>query len=205
MTGYLSLYSWLYFIYSCEGHGGDEFLKFQDFEEICSKDLADAFEQMWETRRYHEILFMVDTCQAATLYRQFRSPNIIAIGSSAKKENSYSVTHASPTKIFFTPVLITFPPPSHAPQHHSDGELGLAMIDRFTFYTLNFFESGDAHLQTVNDLVSSEYSPLCERQPIWLTLQLVCCVPWTSARLEGNIQIGSVRAINIRGTKDKLW
>jgi GPI-anchor transamidase subunit K len=73
------------------GHGGDEFLKFQDFEEICSKDLADAFEQMWEGRRYNEILFMVDTCQAATLYRQFRSPNIIAVGSSSKKENSYSV------------------------------------------------------------------------------------------------------------------
>jgi GPI-anchor transamidase subunit K len=34
------------------GHGGDEFLKFQDSEEIGAQDLADAFEQMWQKRRY---------------------------------------------------------------------------------------------------------------------------------------------------------
>jgi GPI-anchor transamidase subunit K len=33
------------------GHGGNEFLKFQDAEEIGAFDLADAFEQMWEKRR----------------------------------------------------------------------------------------------------------------------------------------------------------
>jgi glycosylphosphatidylinositol transamidase (GPIT) subunit GPI8 len=30
------------------GHGGNEFLKFQDAEEISAFDIADAFEQMWE-------------------------------------------------------------------------------------------------------------------------------------------------------------
>ena len=34
------------------GHGGNEFLKFQDAEEISAFDLADAFEQMWEKKRY---------------------------------------------------------------------------------------------------------------------------------------------------------
>lgn len=34
------------------GHGGNEFLKFQDSEEIGSWDLADAFEQMWEKKRF---------------------------------------------------------------------------------------------------------------------------------------------------------
>lgn len=34
------------------GHGGDEFLKFQDAEEISSFDLADAFAQMYEKRRF---------------------------------------------------------------------------------------------------------------------------------------------------------
>lgn len=34
------------------GHGGNEFLKFQDAEEIGAFDLADAFEQMWEKKRY---------------------------------------------------------------------------------------------------------------------------------------------------------
>lgn len=34
---------------------------------------------------------MVDTCQANTLYSKFYSPNILAMGSSEKDENSYSV------------------------------------------------------------------------------------------------------------------
>jgi GPI-anchor transamidase subunit K len=33
------------------GHGGNEFLKFQDAEEIGAFDLADAFQQMWEKKR----------------------------------------------------------------------------------------------------------------------------------------------------------
>jgi phosphatidylinositol glycan class K len=37
------------------GHGGNEFLKFQDAEEISAFDLADAFEQMWEKKRYVEL------------------------------------------------------------------------------------------------------------------------------------------------------
>lgn len=43
------------------GHGGDEFLKFQDSEEIQSRDLADAFAQMHEKRRwwYHQYYFIV--------------------------------------------------------------------------------------------------------------------------------------------------
>lgn len=73
------------------GHGGDEFLKFQDQEEISAFDLADAFQQMWTKRRYNELFFMVDTCQANTLYTKMYSPNIIATGCSEKDENSYSV------------------------------------------------------------------------------------------------------------------
>jgi len=33
------------------GHGGEDFLKFQDAEEISNVELADAFEQMWQKRR----------------------------------------------------------------------------------------------------------------------------------------------------------
>jgi phosphatidylinositol glycan class K len=36
------------------GHGGEEFLKFQDSEEISAFDLADAFEQMSAKKRYVE-------------------------------------------------------------------------------------------------------------------------------------------------------
>jgi phosphatidylinositol glycan class K len=97
------------------GHGGNEFLKFQDAEEISSFDLADAFEQMWEKKRYNELLFMIDTCQANTMYPAFYTPNIIATGSSAKDQSSYS--------------------------HHADQDVGVAVIDRWTYTNLEFLES----------------------------------------------------------------
>lgn len=40
------------------GHGGDEFLKFQDSEELQSHDLADAVKQMKEKRRCESSSFM---------------------------------------------------------------------------------------------------------------------------------------------------
>ncbi|KAF8110342.1 hypothetical protein N665_0085s0068 [Sinapis alba] len=96
------------------GHGGDEFLKFQDAEELQSHDLADAVKQMKEKRRFKELLIMVDTCQATTLFNQLQSPGVLAIGSSLKGENSYS--------------------------HHLDSDIGVSVVDRFTYYTLAFFE-----------------------------------------------------------------
>ncbi|CBQ69539.1 probable GPI8-GPI-anchor transamidase [Sporisorium reilianum SRZ2] len=96
------------------GHGGDEFLKFQDYEEISAVDLADAIEQMWQKKRYHELFFMVDTCQANTLYSRIYSPNVLATGSSEKGQNSYS--------------------------HGADDDLGVAMIDRFTNFVLEWME-----------------------------------------------------------------
>ena len=71
------------------GHGGDGFLKFQDFEEVSSPDLADAFEEMHGKQRYNEILFIVDTCQASTLGEDVRVPNVLAVGSSLRGQNSY--------------------------------------------------------------------------------------------------------------------
>ncbi|XP_070582167.1 GPI-anchor transamidase-like isoform X2 [Ptychodera flava] len=96
------------------GHGGDGFLKFQDAEEISSIELADAFEQMWQKRRYHEILYIIDTCQAASMYHKFYSPNIVAVASSQVGEDSLS--------------------------HHVDPAIGVYIIDRFTYYLLDFLE-----------------------------------------------------------------
>jgi GPI-anchor transamidase subunit K len=97
------------------GHGGASFLKFQDAEEISSHDLADAFAQMYEKKRYHELLFMIDTCQANTMYTEFYSPGILATGSSEKDQSSYS--------------------------HHADQDVGVAVIDRWTYYNLEFLET----------------------------------------------------------------
>ncbi|GAA6049029.1 hypothetical protein NBRC10513_003209 [Rhodotorula toruloides] len=112
------------------GHGGDEFLKFQDNEEISAFDIADAFGGMWAKKRYNEILFMVDTCQANTLYSKFYSPNILAMGSSEKDENSYS--------------------------HHADNDIGVAVTDRYTHHVLTFLETINKTSQvTLQNLVDT--------------------------------------------------
>lgn len=119
------------FIY-LTGHGGNEFLKFQDAEEIGSYDIADAFEQMHEKKRYNEIFFMIDTCQANSMYERFYSPNILAVGSSKVDESSYS--------------------------HHSDLDIGVAVIDRFTYYTLDFLEKIDKNSTATMDKLFDEYT-----------------------------------------------
>jgi GPI-anchor transamidase subunit K len=124
------------------GHGGKEFLKFQDSEEIGSWDLADAFAQMWAKRRYRELLFMIDTCQANTMYERFYSPNIIATGSSAVDQSSYS--------------------------HHADNDVGVAVIDRWTYYILEFLETQVQTPQsklTLGDLFDSYDESKIHSQP----------------------------------------
>ncbi|XP_013412428.1 GPI-anchor transamidase-like, partial [Lingula anatina] len=96
------------------GHGGDGFLKFQDAEEISSIELADAFEQMWQKQRYHEVLFIIDTCQAESMYQKLYSPNILGVASSRVGEDSLS--------------------------HHVDSAIGVYVIDRYTYYALEFLE-----------------------------------------------------------------
>ena len=42
--------------------------------------------------RYHELFFMIDTCQAESLFQKFYSPNILAVASSKVGEDSLSVS-----------------------------------------------------------------------------------------------------------------
>ncbi|KAJ7626653.1 peptidase C13 family-domain-containing protein [Mycena polygramma] len=116
------------------GHGGNEFLKFQDNEEISAFDIADAFEQMHQKKRYNEIFFMIDTCQANTMYTKFYSPNILATGSSKLDQNSWS--------------------------HENDADLGVSVIDRYTHYVLEFMEriNKTSH-ESVADLFAA-YDPV---------------------------------------------
>jgi glycosylphosphatidylinositol transamidase (GPIT) subunit GPI8 len=83
-------------------------------------------------RRYNEILFMIDTCQANTMYSKLYSPNIIATGSSELDQSSYS--------------------------HHADNDIGVAVIDRYTYYNLEFLETevrDTSSKKTVGDLFDS--------------------------------------------------
>lgn len=82
--------------------------------------------------RYHEILFMIDTCQANTMYTKLYSPNIIATGSSKLDQSSYS--------------------------HHADNDIGVAVIDRYTYYNLEFLETevrDTNSKKTIGDLFDS--------------------------------------------------
>lgn len=115
------------------GHGGDEFLKFQDSEELQSHDLADVVKQMKEKHRFKELLIMVDTCQASTLFSQLHSPGVLAIGSSMKGQNSYS--------------------------HHLDPDVGVSVVDRFTFYTLAFFERLNIYDNASLSSLFNSYNP----------------------------------------------
>lgn len=75
---------------------------------------------------------MIDTCQANTMYSKLYSPNIIATGSSELDQSSYS--------------------------HHADNDVGVAVIDRYTYYNLEFLESEVQDLgskKTVGDLFDS--------------------------------------------------
>lgn len=75
---------------------------------------------------------MIDTCQANTMYSKFYSPNIIATGSSEIDESSYS--------------------------HHADNDVGVAVIDRYTYYNLEFLETQvrePSSKTTVGDLFDS--------------------------------------------------
>lgn len=96
------------------GHGGEGFLKFQDSKEITNVELADAFEQMWQKKRYHEMLYIVDSCHSESMFMKFYSPNILAISSSKTNEDSLS--------------------------HHGDPRIGVYVIDRYTYYVLQFLE-----------------------------------------------------------------
>jgi GPI-anchor transamidase subunit K len=93
------------------GHGGDSFFKFQDVEEITSMDIRLILREM----KFHSLLFLADTCQAFTLGNQLQDiPNVYFIGSSLVHENSYA--------------------------HHTNRDLGLAVIERYTFALMEFLQ-----------------------------------------------------------------
>lgn len=81
---------------------------------------------------------MIDTCQANTMYSRLYSPNIIATGSSKLDQSSYS--------------------------HHADNDVGVAVIDRYTYYNLEFLENNVKDLnsqKTVGELFDSyDYSKI---------------------------------------------
>uniref|UniRef100_A0AC34PU96 GPI-anchor transamidase n=1 Tax=Panagrolaimus sp. JU765 TaxID=591449 RepID=A0AC34PU96_9BILA len=96
------------------GHGGDGFLKFQDHTELTSTEVADAIETMSKNQRYNEILFIVDSCQSASMYSEITSPNVISSASSLVGEDSLS--------------------------YQRDEDIGVYVVDRYAYFAHRFLE-----------------------------------------------------------------
>ena len=88
------------------GHGGDQFFKFQDEEEMTAQDIANLMDELAARKKFRKALFIADTCQAFTLFDKVKTPNVYALGTSLRGENAYA--------------------------HHSDVELGISVIERWT-------------------------------------------------------------------------
>jgi GPI-anchor transamidase subunit K len=130
------------------GHGGDQFFKFQDHEEISADDLSVIFSEMKLKGRYNNLLFLVDTCQASTLTEKITNlAGFISVSSSQKDENSYAYT--------------------------TNQHLGITVIDRFTFSLLQFLrkysltrEQTSDNYKSVEDLYSSFKKQFLHSTPI---------------------------------------
>uniref|UniRef100_H3CB48 Phosphatidylinositol glycan anchor biosynthesis, class K n=1 Tax=Tetraodon nigroviridis TaxID=99883 RepID=H3CB48_TETNG len=84
---------------------------------------------MLHKSRYNELLFIIDTCQGASMYERFYSPNLMALASSQVGEDSLS--------------------------HQPDLAIGVHLMDRYTFYLLEFLEDiQPSSKANMNDLVT---------------------------------------------------
>ncbi|KAJ1613201.1 glycosylphosphatidylinositol transamidase [Cryptosporidium canis] len=99
------------------GHGGDGFLKFQDFEEMTSLELSNAIREMKAQKRFNKMFIISETCQASTLHNHLDFENVYAVGCSNLGQSSYS--------------------------KHFKSEIGVATIDRFTHFSLMDFKKLD--------------------------------------------------------------
>ena len=139
------------------GHGGDKFFKFQDVEEILAQHLANIFRQMHAMGKYRHVLFIADTCQAFTLFDRIQAehiPNITTIGSSLRDESSYA--------------------------HHSDPDLGLTVIERYSYALRQFLKSKNSTQQLL--LYQT-------------TLQQGLVDPYTFAQQRAHVGIGEEGAV----------
>jgi phosphatidylinositol glycan class K len=109
------------FIY-LTGHGGDTFFKFRDYEELRTQDIIHTMDRMKQLKRFHEILFIADTCQAYTL-----SPNYPGVWNGNQNnmvENVYSIASSLKGQYSYS--------------HHADAEVGVSVVDRFSFEFVQF-------------------------------------------------------------------
>ena len=73
-------------------HGGENFIKVRNSLVVLSDELNRTLNEMYIKGMYKELLFIVDTCEGFSLYKNVNVPDIYFISSSAlgQKASSYS-------------------------------------------------------------------------------------------------------------------
>lgn len=122
-------------------HGGEGFIKVRAKSVILSDDLNSALIEMHSKNRYKEILFILDTCEAFTLFDAVNTklaPNIFFIGSSIRHEKANSINY---DRDFMTP-----------------------LADRFSFLLLNSIDrilhSGNLNIEIKSVFTKIQQDPL---------------------------------------------
>ena len=90
------------------GHSGESFFKIQDTEVVHSPDVGKVFDEMHLKGLYKDILIILDTCEAMSLFDEVTAPNIVMVGSSLLGEKAYS--------------------------YQADHSLNIFLNDRFTYF-----------------------------------------------------------------------
>ena len=70
------------------GHGGENFFKIQDTDLVQSEDLAKTMDEMHLKGFYKEMIMLIDTCEALSLYDQVTAPNVYMIATSKHEESA---------------------------------------------------------------------------------------------------------------------
>lgn len=97
------------------GHGGDRFLKFHDQSELMAADLGSAIEYMHRMKRFKDLLVILDTCQASTMYEDTGdAARWIGAASSKRDQSSYAL--------------------------NSDGTVGAYLVDEFTHHLVQYLD-----------------------------------------------------------------
>jgi phosphatidylinositol glycan class K len=114
------------------GHSGVEFAKLQDYEEISAEEWREAIRYALDSHAFQYILFVADTCRAASLFEAFPfdeyPTRLGAIGSSGNRESSYAFTSSS--------------------------EVGQATMDGFTYF-MNARQSWDHMIRQMGQIGST--------------------------------------------------
>lgn len=146
------------------GHGGDNFFKFRDLEELTSSELAAALAHMQAQRRFGRMLVMLDTCQAATMAEEFSAfglRNVIVVAASARGENSLS--------------------------RQIDPQLGVAVADRFTYH-LHAFLRGRQALDSSSALAKPAARTLRQLVDSLPRTRLLSTLVWSQHSWGGDVE-----------------